>query len=48
MSKPREIIEKTQIFLKEYEAKNKKIDIIVENAGLSMRSRFHEYDFENH
>ncbi|EGR27199.1 short-chain dehydrogenase reductase, putative [Ichthyophthirius multifiliis] len=48
MSKTTEILEKSQRFIEDLEKKNQKLDIIIENAGLSMRCAFEEYPFENH
>lgn len=38
----------TQRVIEELEAKNEKLDIVVENAGVSMRCRFRDYHFDNH
>jgi len=48
MSKTKEIMEKTQEFMKSLAAKNVKLDIVIENAGVSMRSEFKDTDYENH
>lgn len=48
MSKTKEIMEKTQEFMKSLAAKNIKLDIVIENAGVSMRSEFKDTDYENH
>ena len=48
MSKPYEVIEKSAEFIKKLEKEGKKLDIIVQNAGVSQRSSFLEYDFANH
>lgn len=34
--------------MKKFESENKKLDIVIENAGVSMRSEFKDYSLENH
>ncbi|KAL4474792.1 hypothetical protein ABPG74_001488 [Tetrahymena malaccensis] len=48
MSKTKEVIKQTEDFIKDLEKQNKKLDIVIENAGVSMRSEFKDYSFENH
>ncbi|KRX02847.1 hypothetical protein PPERSA_04050 [Pseudocohnilembus persalinus] len=46
-SKPQDILKETDKFVKELEQQGKKLDIVIENAGVSQRSLFAETDFEN-
>ena len=46
-SKPDEVVTETDKFIKQLEKEGKSLDIVVENAGVSQRSKFHETDFEN-
>lgn len=48
MSRPQDIFEKTAQFLKNFEKDGKKLDIIVQNAGVSQRALFSDYDYANH
>jgi short-subunit dehydrogenase len=48
MAKFEEVRSITRKFIEGLEAQGKKIDVIVENAGLSMRCEFINYSFENH
>jgi NADP-dependent 3-hydroxy acid dehydrogenase YdfG len=48
MSRSNDLMEKSEQFIKKLESEGKKLDIIVENAGVSQRSFFKDYDFANH
>ena len=48
MSKISDVLSKTQETMKTLEAKGVRLDIVIENAGVSMRSEFKDTDYENH
>lgn len=48
MSKLDEINQKTGELCQKMEKENKKIDIVVENAGVSQRARFVDTDYDTH
>jgi short-subunit dehydrogenase len=48
MTDYKEVRRLTQQLIERLESNGKKIDIVVENAGLSMRCKFIDYSFENH
>jgi len=48
LSKPDEFIPENEKFLEKLENEGKKIDIMIENAGISQRSKAIDFDLENH
>lgn len=48
MSKSLELMKSSSAFVKKLEEQGKKIDIVIENAGVSMRAEFRDSDYENH
>jgi len=48
MGRCEEVMEKSSALIKTFEQNNKKIDIVIENAGISMRTEFKDFPWKNH